>query len=142
MSHNIDNGPIAPYNNPPIQPQFYQPREFEIVNIDLGVTTTVTTEEPHDYVIGQIVRLIIPPTYGSRQLNEQEGLVISIPDTDEVEININSSQNVDTFIASPTYGPTPPQILPVGDYNSGQINTGRTGNLTFIPGSFINISPA
>lgn len=143
MSSNIDNGPTAAYNNPPINPQYYQPRRFEIVNITLGILTIVTTQVDHDYVVGQQVRLIVSQSYGSYQLNEVEGMVIEIPADNEVVLNIDSSQNVNPFIPSPAYGSvTVPQILAIGQFNSGQINTGRSGNLTFIPGSFINISPA
>lgn len=142
MSHNIAPGPIAPENNPAIQPQNYQPRRFQISAITLGTNTTVTTSTDHDYVVGQLVRLLIPPTYGSYQLSEQQGMVLSIPAANQVVVSINSAQNVNAFVSSPTYGPTPPQIVAIGDQNSGPINTGRTNNQTFIDGSFINISPA
>jgi hypothetical protein len=59
---------------------------------------------------------------------------------------------VDPFIPTPTYGPTPPQILPIGDINNGGINniflvaqSGTTPipqTIAFIPGSFIDVSPA
>ena len=132
-------GPIALYNNLPIEPQFYIPSRFVISTITLGQTTTITTTEDIDYVLGQEVRLIIPPTFGSRQLNEQIGMVISIPASNQFVLNIDSSRNVDQFISSSAT--TVAQCVPVGDYNQGQINTGRTNNLTYIPGSFRNISP-
>lgn len=132
-------GPIAGYNNLPIEPQYYQPRFYFISAISLGQTTTVTTTEDHDYVVGQQCRLIIPPTNGCRQLNEKTGLVISIPAPNQVILNINSSMNVDTFVTSSAK--TQPQILAIGDVNTGVVNTGRTNNTTYIPGSFIDISP-
>lgn len=133
-------GPIAPENNPPINPQFFNPSRFVISNITLGTTTVVTTVLNTDYQIGQEARLIIPPSFGSIQLNEATGFVLSLPSSNQVELNINSSVNVDPFISSSAT--TKAQILPVGDVNSGQVNSsGITGNITFIPGSFINISP-
>lgn len=132
-------GPIAFLNNLPIEPDDYQPRMFFIEDIDLGSTTTVTTTEDHDYVIGQQCRLIIPPSNGCRQLNEKTGIVISIPSDTQVVLDINSSQNVDAFVSS--NATTQPQILAIGDVNTGPINTGRTNNTTYIQGSFINISP-
>jgi hypothetical protein len=138
--NSVISGPVPPYSNPPIEPQFYQPRRFEISAVTLGVTTTVTTIDDMDYVIGQLVKLLIPPFYGCRQLNEQEGYVISIPAPNQVVVEINSSQNVDPFVSA-NIG-TPPQIIAVGDINSGIISsTGRNIPTTNIPGSFINISP-
>lgn len=133
-------GPVPPFNNPPIEPQFFQPSRFAISNITLGMTTIVTTTLDMNYVIGQLIRLIIPPTFGCRQLNETQGYVISLPASNQVEVTINSSQNVDPYIASSAT--TMAQILAIGDINSGiTSSTGRIIPTTNIPGSFINISP-
>ncbi len=133
-------GPTAPYSNVPIEAQFYQPSRFVISAVSLGVTTTVTTTAAMNYVIGQLVRLIIPPSFGCRQLNESQGYVLSLPTTTQVVLSIDSSKDVDPYIASSAS--TVAQILAIGDINTGQINTGRSGNITYIYGSFINISPA
>ena len=141
MTNPFIPGPIAPESNPPINPQYYQPSVFFISEITLGPTTTVTTSVNHNYVIGQNVRLLIPQFWGAAQLNGQQGLVISIPSADEVILNIYSV-GVDAFISSPIYGATKPQIIAIGDNNSGPINaSGRFSTSTIIPGSFINISP-
>ena len=104
-----------------------------------------TNDVAPNYVIGQLVRLTIPPKYGSRALNEVQAYVISIPTADSVELDIDSN-GVDPFIASPTFTMfdqrTLPQIMAIGDINTGAINaTGRTNTGTFIPGSFLDISP-
>ena len=132
-------GPYALYNNLPIEPQFYQPSRFVISAIDLGPTTTITTTVDHNYVVGQEVRLLIPSSFGSYQLNETKGFILSIPASNQFELDINTTVNVDAFISSSAT--TVAQCLAIGDINSGQVNTGRTGNLTYVPGSFINISP-
>ena len=132
--------PIPPYSNVPIESQNYNPSRFFISAISLGTSTTVTTTEDVNYVIGQLVRLIIPPTFGCRQLNESSGYVTSIPAPNQVIVSINSSQNVDAFVSSSAT--TQPQIIPVGDVNTGATNaSGRSNTGTFIPGSFINVSP-
>lgn len=146
MTNPILNGPQAPQSNPPIEPQYYQPSEFVITAISLGNPTTVTTATSpygvnNNYVVGQLVRFIIPPTYGSVQLNGQSGYVVGIPAMNQVNVNIDTTLNYNNFIASPSYGPTPPQLIPLGDVNTGTLNTGRTGNGTTVPGAFINISP-
>lgn len=140
------NGPIPPFNNPTIEPGFFEPSQFVISALSFGQITTVTTSVNHNYVVGQLVRLLIPSSYGSIQLNEKTGFVISVPTTNSVVIGINST-GTNPFIASPTFLPfqsrTQPQIVAAGNQNSGQLNaSGRSSVGTFIPGSFINISPA
>lgn len=139
MQNNIITPPTPAYSNPPITPEFFKPKKFFILNITLGKTTIVQTTIDVDYVVGQLVRLIIPKHNGSRQLNEKLGYVISIPSANQVEIDIDSSINIDDFISS--LAPNQPQILAIGDINSGQINSyGRVNLNLHIPGSFINIS--
>jgi len=133
-------GPVAPESNPPINPQFYNPSRFNISAITRGQTTTVTTTVNNNYVVGQLVRLTIPPICRSYGLNETSGLVLSIPSPNQVVLNI-FSLNVDSFVAAPSTG-TQPQIMAIGDTNSGTTNTtGRVNTGTTVPGSFINVSP-
>jgi|SRR5580658_562511 hypothetical protein len=133
-------GPIAPESNPPINPQYYNPSQFDIASIVNGTMTLVTTTVNHDYVVGQSIRLLVPQIYGARQFNEQTAYVISIPNPNQVLIALDSSF-YDIFTPNPTSGTTQPQILAVGDLNNGFINQGRSNNGTYIPGAFINVSP-
>lgn len=131
-------GPIPPFANVPIEAQNFQPSVFFISAITLGTTTTITTSLNHNYTTGQQVRLIIPPTFGTRQLNEQTGFVTSVPAANQVVLNI-SSIGMDPFKSS--IATTKPQILAIGDNNTGAINAkGINSTLTFINGSFQNIS--
>lgn len=143
-------GPIALFNNLPINAQFYQPNQFFISNISNGVTTTVTTTVNHNYVVGQLCRLNIPSTFTpvvglaqngnvAYQFNGVSGYVLSIPNPNQVVLNINST-NFDTFVT--TTQPQQPQIIAIGDISFG--NTNASGNLntsTSIPGAYVNISP-
>ena len=131
-------GPIAPYNNVQINAQYYNPSRFVISAISFGQTTTVTTTVDMNYVIGQLVRLIIPPEYGCRQLNGIEGYVISLPASDQVEIEIVSTGG-DPFVDANQ--PTKAQIIPVGTINNGGINPDINNQYIYVPGSFINVSP-
>lgn len=133
-------GPVAPENNPPIMPQFFQPRSYQISAITFGVNTVITTVVNHDYVVGQSVRLTIPQPNGAYQLNETQSYVISIPAANQVLLNLDSTV-VNPFIPSTSSDQFIPQIMAIGDVNSGPINTGRRNNPTFIDGSFINVSP-
>ena len=133
-------GPTPPYSNPPIHPEYYKPSRFAISGISLGVTTTITTILNMNYVIGQEVRVLIPFGYGTRELDELTGIVIGIPASNQVTLNI-FSLNFTPFV-NPSF-PQVPQIVAVGDVNTGAINSqGRINQLTFISGSFLDISPA
>lgn len=137
-------GPIALYNNVPATPQYFQPWRFAITGITLGQTTTLTLTIPStttlNYVVGQQVRLNIPPTFGCRQLNNQTGFVTSITLPNQITINLNS-QGVDPYIASSAT--TPAQVVAIGSNSTGNVSsTGRSIPIVDIPGSFINISPA
>lgn len=138
-------GPIAPQNNPPIEPQFFQPSVFKITAISTGIITTVTTAPAfgvdNNYVIGQQVRFNIPSFYGIPQLNGQDAFVVGLPGANQFTVSVNSTK-YNAFISSPPYGPTAPQVAAMGDVNTGPINTGRTNNGLTIEGTFINISPA
>ena len=131
--------PVPAYSNPPIEPEFYIPSRFVISGVTLGQTTTVTTTVDMNYVVGQEVRLLIPSSFGCFQLNGLKGYVLSLPSSNQVVISIDSSVNVDAYIASSAT--TVAQIIAIGDINSGVINSnGRNFNGTYIPGSFIDIS--
>src|ERR1044071_8170325 len=82
--------PIPLYANLPIESQFYRPNFFLISAITLGEQTIVTTSVNNNFVLGQQVRLIIPPTFGTRQLNEKSALVIDIPSSNQVTLDISS----------------------------------------------------
>lgn len=132
-------GPIAAYSNPPIKPQYFKPRQFNISNISLGITTTITTILNMDYFVGQLCRLLVPQGYGSISLNEQLGYVTSIPAKNQVILDINSL-SASPFISLSVA--QKPQIFAVGDVNTGHINDdGPRRTRPYIPGSFRNISP-
>jgi len=135
----VISAPVPAYQNLPIEPQWYKPRRYIITAIDEGLTTIVTTDYDNFYSIGQEVRLIIQIGNGCRQLNGRTGFVISIPATNQVEIDINSL-GIDPFKTSNQT--TQPQILAIGDVNTGHINPcGPYHTHPHIPGSFRNISP-
>lgn len=134
-------GPIAAENNPPINPQYFTPKEFNIASIANGKTTLVQTTTDHDYVVGQLVRLLISQLFGARQFNEQTAYVINIPSTTQIILALDSS-SFDLFIPDPTIESTQPQVVAVGDINTGHINRHGPRHIKpWIPGSFRNISP-
>lgn len=139
-SDTVISYPVPAYANVPIRADYYKPKRFVIANITLGFTTLVETVLDMDYVIGQQVRLVIPIGYGCSQINNRTAYVISIPTTKTVVLDLDSSRNVDPYVAGSERDS--PEILAIGDINTGPTNTeGNINNITYIPGSFINISP-
>jgi hypothetical protein len=132
--------PTPAYRNVPIHAEFYKPSQFFISNVTLGTTTIITTLTEMNYVVGQLIRLLIPASFGCYQLNGVEAYVLSKPAENQVEVSINSNQNVNQYIAS-TNKIQSAQIVAVGDVNLGHTNHGRNCNKTYIPGSFRDISP-
>ena len=139
MDNPFTSGPIALYRNVPIQSQFYAPRTYVISDIQLGQTTIVDTVVENDYVIGQMVRLIIPQGYGCTQLNEVSAYVIG-QSISGIILDLDTSRNVNQFIQANL--PTQAHVLAIADINSGAINgLGNKNVSTSIPGAFVNISP-
>lgn len=114
--------------NPPVEPQLYEPSNFTISNIQVsGQQTLVTTSTNHNYVVGQQVRFHIPIPYGMRQINEQAGYVTVVNSPTSFTVNIISTF-YDSYISSPTYpGNTPPQVSAIGDDNLYSIGTTIAG---------------
>ncbi len=137
--------PIPAYQNVPIEPQFYQPSRFVISAITLGQTTTITTTAATNYVIGQLVRLLVPIPYGSYQLNNLQGYVISLPSSTQVELDIDSSQ-FNAYVSSPfvatisNISQTIPAVLTVNHpiYGASALVEGVSG-MTEINGQYAPI---
>lgn len=142
MTNPFNSGPIALQRNPPINPEYYEPSRFVISAISEGINTIITTSEPHNYVIGQEIRLLIPVWWGAYELNNKTGFVLSVPSANQVTVSIDSFGASPFALANPHPQYTPdPQIIAIGDINSGALNQTRSGNITYIPGSFRDISP-
>lgn len=136
------HGPVSAENNPPIVPQYYRPGVYYITAITRGRETIITTNKANQYVVGQQVRFVIPDTYRMIELNGMQAFIQNIIDTTSFLIRLDSSQYND-FDANPSYGPTRPQVMAIGDINSGvpANASGRTNQGTTPPGAFINTSP-
>lgn len=120
----------------------YLPFTCDITAITTGQTTIITTSVKHSFVIGNEVSFQIPKEYGMRQLDKENGYVLSITDY-TVEVNIDSL-GFDAFVI-PTVNPLivldPPQIIPIGDANTGYVLPGGQKPTLQIPGAFRNVYP-
>jgi len=161
-----------------LYPALYVPGVSFICDVTLGATTTVQTTAPSNFVVGQEVAFripsvpgIIPPVWGPTGLNSLPnliipgspiyGYVVAIVDSTTFVVNIDSSSfdawnNNYPFLSF--VGRTPPQVVAVGDVNTGGwpisagsdlypsplvydgfgVNPSRTINGPAIMGAYIN----
>lgn len=115
-----------------LYPSLYVPGTAFISAITTGVTTTVVTSAPSNFQVGQEVGFRIPSAWGPTQLNELPnvlipgspvyGFVTSVTNSTTFVVNINSTgytaYNSNQPISS-VHGLSFPQVVAVGDLNSG-----------------------
>lgn len=131
-----------------LYPFLYVPQDNVISAITLGATTTVATTMYHNFEIGQEIAFRIPPQWGTIQLNSLPnlvtpgspiyGYVISVTDNWTFVVSINSTAYTafNTNPSSPSLpGLTYPQVLAVGDVNTGG-NTIFSGSPLYPPPRF------
>jgi len=130
-----------------LYPDLYFPGDKFISAITLGSTTTVVTTSQHQFVIGQQVAFRIPIAWGPFQLNSLPnllipgspiyGYVVATTDLQTVVVDIDSSTytlyNANQLFAS--QGRTWPQIVAVGDVNSGGVQI-SAGSVLYPPPKF------
>lgn len=120
-------------------PFLYVPQVSFIESITTGTTTTIVTTAAHNLVVGQEVAFRIPQAWGTVQLNSlpnvlipgspKYGYVVTVTDSRTVVVNIDSTSftafNSNQPVASVS-GQNFPQMVPVGDVNTGgvQISAG------------------
>ncbi len=122
-----------------LYPALYAPGVAVISAITLGTTTTIQTTMPTNVVVGQEIGFRIPSAWGTIQLNELPnvlipgspiyGYVVSVTDSTNFVVNINSSAYTAYTSNIPFLsfvGLKFPQVVPVGDVNTGglQISAG------------------
>lgn len=118
-------------------PFLYLPQDNIVTAITLGATTTIATSMYSNMEVGQEVAFRVPNFWGTTQLNSLPnvfipgspiyGYVQSITDNWTFVVNINSSAftaftNNGTMTASTLIGLTYPQVVAVGDLNTGGLS--------------------
>lgn len=141
----------AGYMKKVLYPDLYVPQGVSITAIATGASTTITCAQDHNFKVGQEVYFVIPSAFGMVQLDTlvyntanvvpQQAYVVSIPASNEIEVNINSAGY--TAFAYPTSavfaaGVSLPQVLAIGDQNTGYIaiNGNQPPSPITIPGAF------
>ena len=122
-----------------LYPYLYFPGVSFITSITTGATTTISTTDAHNLVVGQEVAFRIPSAWGTIQLNSLPntlipgspiyGYVVSVTNYNTVVVNINST-GYTAFNSNQAVNTVPglsfPQMVAVGDVNTGgvQISSG------------------
>lgn len=133
-----------------LYPYLYFPGVNFITGISTGATTTITTSTNHNLVVGQEVAFRIPSEWGTTQLNSPDtngnpvyGFVTVVNSAVSVTVNINSSGytafNSNVTVAQAQAGLTFPQMVAVGDNNTGSVTNSflpSTINSATIGGAF------
>lgn len=114
----------------------YYPINVDITGISQARNALVTTSSAHYYVVGQLVRFHVPVPYGMYQINEQLGLVLTVPTSNTFTVNVDTKA-FSAFNPSPTYpGNMAAQVSPVGDENNTSATTSH--NASTVSGAFVN----
>ncbi|HSX13022.1 MAG TPA: hypothetical protein VLE96_01195 [Chlamydiales bacterium] len=83
---------------------------YKITEIKTGRFTTITTDRPNDYAIGQFVQCKIPQEFGIQELNNKTGVIVARIFDHQLILNIDST-NFEAFIHPTFYNLNPPAIF-------------------------------
>lgn len=147
----LSGSPTGAFVRQVLFPWNYLPGVNFISAITTGTTTTITTTSNHNYVVGQEIAFRIPSVWGTTQLNSLPnsvtpgspvyGYVTSLTSNTVFVCSINST-GFTAFNSNPTVaqtvGLTPPQVVAVGDINSG--GTAYSGGALYPSPSFPTFS--
>lgn len=138
----LSGSPSGAFVKKVLYPFLYAPGVSFIEAITTGTTTTVTTTAQNNFVVGQEIAFRIPPLWGTIQLNSlpndlrpgapRYGYVVSITNSTTFVCSINST-NYTAFNTNQTVASVPgltfPQVLAVGDVNTGGVQISAGSNL-------------
>jgi hypothetical protein len=148
----LTGSPAGAYVRQVLSYYLYEPGVTYIEAIAFGTTTTVTTTAPHNYVVGQEIAFRIPTSWGATQLNSLPDVLIpgspiyyyvtSVTNSTTFVCNAVSTGftafNTNQTVASVSAGLTPPQVVAIGDVNSG--GTPYSGGLLYPPPVFNGVN--
>jgi hypothetical protein len=149
----LSGSPAGAYVRQVLYPYLYFPGVNVITAITTGATTTITTAANHNLVVGQQVSFYIPSQWGTVELTSPNslgqqvtGFVTSVTNATTVVVGINTASGYTAFNSNPTVaqalaGMSVPQMLSVGDNNTGAVTNSflpSTINSSTIGGAFQN----
>ena len=128
----LSGSPVGAFVRQVLNPFLYLPGDNFITAISTGTTTTITTTNNHNFVVGQEIGFRVPTAYGTTQLNELPNntipgspvyyYVTAVNSNTQFVCNANSTGftafNTNQTVAQ-MVGQSLPQVVAVGDVNSG-----------------------
>jgi hypothetical protein len=146
----LSGSPAGAYVRQVLYPYLYFPGMNVITSITRGTTTIVTTSCNHNLVVGSQVDFYIVSPWGTVELTTPNslgqyvsGYVTAVNSATSVTVGINSSAmsafNSNPTVAQALAGLTLPQMLTIGDGNTGAVTNTylpTTINSTTIGGAF------
>lgn len=120
----------------------YIPWVCNITAITNANPMVVTTAINHGFVVGNQVQFMIPKQWGIQQLNNQTGYISDFT-SNTITVLLDSSL-FDTFITPVVSLPVvidQPQVIPIGDSNTGYLTIAGISPMLQIPGTYRNTYP-
>jgi hypothetical protein len=138
----LSGSPTGAYVKKVLYPYLYEPGVAFIEAVTTGTTTTIVTTAPHNFVVGQEIAFRIPAAWGPVELNSLPNLlvpakpryayVLSLTNNTTFVCSFNST-GYTAYTANQTVasvpGLSPPQVLAVGDVNTGGLQISAGSNL-------------
>ena len=104
-----------------LPPTPVDPRFQLITNITRSFPMVITVQDPNNYVVGQLVHLSVPESYGMLQADQRTGEILAINGLN-FTVNIDSIQ-FSAFIIPPVFSEKPASLTSAGSRNLYNIST-------------------
>ncbi len=100
------------------QQPVFKPAMRIVTDITKASNALVTTSFSHNYAIGLIIRIDIPPAFGMQQVNQKVGTILTVPTSTTFTLSIDTTA-FDAFSIPVTYpaDAQSAQCVPVGEVN-------------------------
>ena len=102
----------------------FQPQRYYITAITQAASAVITLSVTHNFLVNDVVRILVPSAFGMTQINEAQGQITAIDTTNNtITVNINSSGY--TAFAWPATTAVPmtfAQVVPIGQTQTQDLN--------------------
>lgn len=106
----------------------FVPKQRVITKITQASSAVITFAAPHDFIVGQVVRLRVPSEFGMTEINNQTARVTAISAANNtITVNVDTSGYTAFSFAATADSPfTPAEAVPAGSSDVGLSSTATT----------------